>query len=676
MPTRTWRGTIDSNWGTADNWAEGAVPTSADDVVFDASSPACTVNSTNRVCLSITFSAYTNTITMSNNITVGAATGTIFITLGASMGIAGSGQLGFSGQGNATLTTNGRTWPNQFNFLNANASNATITYTLNDNCTFGGLLSISGGATTGRTITFTSSAARTITCNAGITSATNANFRASGFTMTFKITSGTINLSAGIAHGITMDIDGGASTITFSAGSQYIGYATTTTTPSICTLKYTSGIVNTTGATLYGGTVRFEGLNDNVIFPAAELGASVSTVATNTINIPTGNWLKISGLYSAPSVSNVSTTFTGGGQIYCYSLTHTGLVSGAVTIIFYGTGTLTTTANRIAVTEVKFDTGAGGLTTLVGNNFFGASGSGATNFTVISGDVVSTGTVLFTAVTSSTTGVSSPTITANNTIFNNLDFGTGSSALQINITTNLLVNGRLSFGVNDVVNNVTLTVTSSSGININVQGSLLIGAGQNTFTITGNIRIKLIGRGTWSMASVAASTSFAALVEIDTPDTITISGTIQKSGNLIYTRGKVIAPTGSILRCTGAGFVNMHRIAFDTVTLTGNITMNEFFCGKPGRFCTVNTSTGSNLTVTFTDGFQKVARWIRPQNITITNRGQLTIMSRNGNRNSTNIGLLYFEGGVPFGIARNNPIVYQPSNCFGIGDSPADPNFI
>jgi len=672
MPTRTWRGTIDSNWGTAGNWAEGAVPTSADDVVFDASSPACTVNSTNRVCLSITFSAYTNTITMSNNITVGAATGIIFITLGASMGIAGSGQLGFSGQGNATLTTNGRTWPNQFNFLNANASNATITYTLNDNCTFDGLLSISGGATTGRTITFTSSAARTITCNAGITSATNANFRASGFTMTFKITSGTISLSAGIAHGITMDIDGGANTITFSAGSQYIGYATTTTTPSICTLKYTSGTVVTTGATLYGGTVRFEGLDDNVIFPAAELGASVSTVATNTINIPTGNWLKITGLYTA-----TSTTFTGGGQIYCYSLTHSGLVGGPVTINFWGTGTLTTTSNgTIGVTEVKFDTGAEGLTTLVGTNVFGSTTTGATNFTVVSGNVLSTGTVVFASVNNVSTGVSDPTISANNASFNNVDFSTASAGRQINLTTDLLVRGRLSFGVQVVTSNVTLTLASTSPVNINVQGSLLIGAGQNTFTITSSgVVARLIGQGTWSMASVAASTSFILPLVIDTPDTITISGTVQKSGNLTHTKGKVIASTGSILRCTGAGFVNVHRIAFATVTLTGNITMNEFFCGKPGRFCTVNTSTGSNLTVTFTDGFQKVARWVRPQNITITNRGQLTIMSRNGNRNSTNIGLLYFEGGVPFGTSRNNPITYQASNCFGIADNPADPNF-
>jgi hypothetical protein len=684
MPTRTWRGTIDSNWGTAGNWAEGAVPTSADDVVFDASSPACTVNSTNRVCLSIDFSAYTNTITMSNNITVGAATGTIFITLGASMGIAESGQLEFSGQGNATLTTNGRTWPNQFNFLNANASNATITYTLNDNCTFGGLLSISGGATAGRTITFTSSAARTITCNAGITSATNANPRSSTFTMTFKITSGTISLSAGIAHGITIDLDGSANTITFT-GDTWIGFNTTLTSPSASTLKFTSGTIDALSSILYGGNARFENLNGDVIFGSAFLGSSVSS--THNINIPSGNSLRIAGTYSLNpsfSLSGNNTTFTGGGELWCYNLTYnptsgTGLISGAVTLVFWGSGTLSNTSGTsngvIAVTEVKFDSGNSGLTTLTGSIYIGGA-AGSTNFNVVSGTVVSTGLVSFTRANSSTTGISNPTISASNTSFNFLDFSSISAGGSFTLNTDLLVRGRVSFGSAGYQTNALTFALAGTG-NINVLGSLLIGlSGITSITINSTgPRVKLIGQGTWSVSSTVTGTSFAIPLEIDTPDTITISGTVQKTNSLIHTRGKVIAPTGSILRCAGTGFVNMHRIAFATVTLTGNITMNEFFCGRPGRFCTINTSTGANLTVTFTNGFQKISRWIRPQNITITNRGQLTIMSRNGNRNNTNIGILHFEGGVPFGTSRNNPITYQASNCFGIADNPADPNF-
>lgn len=63
MATRTFRGTTNSNWGTATNWLEGAVPLSTDDVVFDATSPNCSIN-VNSVCKTLTTTLYTNTITI------------------------------------------------------------------------------------------------------------------------------------------------------------------------------------------------------------------------------------------------------------------------------------------------------------------------------------------------------------------------------------------------------------------------------------------------------------------------------------------------------------------------------------------------------------------------------------------------------------------------------------
>ena len=45
MATRTWRGTISSNWNVAGNWLEGAVPIAGDDVVFDSSSLNCQLTS-------------------------------------------------------------------------------------------------------------------------------------------------------------------------------------------------------------------------------------------------------------------------------------------------------------------------------------------------------------------------------------------------------------------------------------------------------------------------------------------------------------------------------------------------------------------------------------------------------------------------------------------------------
>lgn len=151
---------------------------------------------------------------------------------------------------------------------------------------------------------------------------------------------------------------------------------------------------------------------------------------------------------------------------------------------------------------------------------------------------------------------------------------------------------------------------------------------------------------------------------------------------------------------------------------------------------TTNSTIGSRAAIVFTNTFSKVARWVRPEGIltpanisewrpstgytltgasglvpilrwtdnvyiitagsgttgttppthesgaaanggfTFTFYGkvaQTTILSREGNRNSTNLGFFYGEGGVPYGPARNNPIAYQASPCFGIGDNPADP---
>jgi hypothetical protein len=83
MPTRTFRGTIDNDWHKAGNWLEGAVPVAGDDVVFDGSSPNCTLSAnapaTGRLN-SLICTNYTNTLNL-NNYTIsvgqGSLTGTI-----------------------------------------------------------------------------------------------------------------------------------------------------------------------------------------------------------------------------------------------------------------------------------------------------------------------------------------------------------------------------------------------------------------------------------------------------------------------------------------------------------------------------------------------------------------------------------------------------------------------
>jgi hypothetical protein len=148
-----------SNWSTAPGGTGGAsVPTNADDVIFDASSPNCNLDG-NGTCLSFdanTYGAKTWSLN-ANNITVA---GGIF-RLGTGMNVTGTGTLIRSGTGN-TLTSNAVTWPGSIQ-INANAThtwggNWTIlgNFTTLTNTTINGLFNITIGGSLTPTGTFTS----------------------------------------------------------------------------------------------------------------------------------------------------------------------------------------------------------------------------------------------------------------------------------------------------------------------------------------------------------------------------------------------------------------------------------------------------------------------------------------------------------------------------------------
>ncbi len=119
MAANIFTGLTNSNWGTAGNWSLVLVPTASDGNIatFNATSPACIVNIA-AVCNAIDFTGYTNSITMTNAITVSGNT-----TLVAAMGITGTGGLTINAT--ATLTSNGKTWPNA---LTVNTAAQTFTF--------------------------------------------------------------------------------------------------------------------------------------------------------------------------------------------------------------------------------------------------------------------------------------------------------------------------------------------------------------------------------------------------------------------------------------------------------------------------------------------------------------------------------------------------------------------
>lgn len=103
MAVNTFTGAINSNYGTSGNWSLGTTPNLTDGhtTTFDAASPACTVDTSNRGCTILEMSAYLNTITMTFGISVGGS-----ITLGAGMTMSGTGYIQ-SYTGSTSLTSNG-----------------------------------------------------------------------------------------------------------------------------------------------------------------------------------------------------------------------------------------------------------------------------------------------------------------------------------------------------------------------------------------------------------------------------------------------------------------------------------------------------------------------------------------------------------------------------------------
>lgn len=103
--TDTWDNTAGTKWATTSGGAGGAaVPTSSDDVFFDANSGAVTVviGYYQNVCLNLDFTNFTGTISHTSTLNVSGD-----VTLGSGMTFTGTGaSLVFNGL-TGTLTTNG-----------------------------------------------------------------------------------------------------------------------------------------------------------------------------------------------------------------------------------------------------------------------------------------------------------------------------------------------------------------------------------------------------------------------------------------------------------------------------------------------------------------------------------------------------------------------------------------
>ena len=211
MAANLWRPAgVNNNYNNALNWSLGAVPTASDGNVatFDNNvlSGPCTINVASQAN-NVDFSTYNKTLTCTSTLSISGN-----VTLGINMTFSGTGA--WTVNANSTLTSNGKTFPNQLNF---NGLLLGFTWTFADSWIVSNLVTTQGSTGGLNYILNSASGTQTLTCNnftfnGGSTASTTIT---SG-NLPIILKSGTTTMSNGSVQ-VNISVDAGANTVTFTA---------------------------------------------------------------------------------------------------------------------------------------------------------------------------------------------------------------------------------------------------------------------------------------------------------------------------------------------------------------------------------------------------------------------------------------------------------------------------
>lgn len=359
-----WRNTLgDFNWGTAGNWAvDGSgntgVPTSSTDAIFDASSPNCIVNLSNRVCRNLNCTGYAGQLTMTFNITVGntaLAGASVILSPSMSLNTVGSGSLNLAGtQSTTTLTSNGFFWPNLL-YIGNGTVNASPVYQLNDNWSVG---SLAIGVTTQNAIVtgnFTISVFGNFSTNTAGTIRGNV-----GSTPTIRLVGpGTWSATSNaVLFSLNVSIDAGVNTYTLGNNATW-GVSSVANNPSF---TYVSGTVAApnTFYLLQGSqaqTVNLNGSSSTAATSTSSTGVNFQTLlmrsyATTAIGAFTTP-ICVIGTLTTQSNTGINLRAFNAGTFYLNgSLVVNNFIEGDGTFIFQGTGNWT--ENNGTLTKINY----------------------------------------------------------------------------------------------------------------------------------------------------------------------------------------------------------------------------------------------------------------------------------------------------------------------------------
>ena len=642
--------------------------------------------------------SHSSAVYLSNNLTINKASGTltvsgnVYYVTGTLTYTASGGTVTTTGStivfnGTTTIATNGITWNNvQF-------AGASPTYTLSNNFTVGGTLTLnaSGTETVNGSILYLASLSHTGALCQGTT------------TFTFY-TTGTWSTGGANALRNPTIIDTSSNTLTIASQIRYDTGTLTYTSGTVDTTTNSSTIVFSANVTLATNGVTWYNFTINT---ASVLTLTNNFVWSNNFSIITAVVVSFAGVGNlAPTstanlVLSAASTLTVKNNIQINNatlfgtintntisisgnLTNNGLTSGTSNLTLNGSGSQswTGTANYLS-NPVNISKSSGTLT--LGSLLY-YNGT----LTYISGNVDSTtnnNTIYTTAANFNTSGTS-----LNNVYF--LSAGgnvfTISSDLVMGGTFTCGGNGTItgafnlycgSFVLNNSSSGASVVTLTHSGI-IYCSGDSTFASGLNTCTTTGTLycsrnctvgastlvgatNLYMVGNGTLSTPS--NSLSFNSNVYINCTGTITLTGSFPFSSRAVtfnLISGNVNAKSATLTLPAGNNhtLINMHRIVWGTVSVTTSpgaipsLSMNQFFCGDASYKTVVSATTSTNFTVTFTDNLEKLSFYVKLRGVTITNRGQLTVLTNGGN-NLNNIGVKFAPNQLPNSLPKNNPII-------------------
>lgn len=641
---------LGGNWSSTTTWVGAAIPAVGDDIVANATSGPLTVDS-NRTCLTINFTGYTNTFTINNGITL-TVTGT-FITLGSGMtytqgttgvlstisntlsvAIAFAGitiprlTLGRISGGNTQTVTISGTTPTIQNLLINNGFNA-ATALSGTAITITSSLSVIGNFLTNNTgqITFTGTC--TINC------ASSLNTISGGFNVTTGSSLQMLNniyLAGGTVSftGTATLINTGLFTlfcstaITFNT-STVNWYNITLTNPNqLHTLSSALNITNNFTLTIGSGSGVAIVTNTFAINISGSLigsGQLARWSGTGVINMLGTGVINMADIRSYPI--NINTTNIAGYTIG--SSTNPTLIFDGSTLNLVGTSVAqvySTTTHTIrlsssTLTTNNTATGAnivGGSQIIWGNINASGSSSTLTYDTIALGNLsagnanINTGRLYVEGNLSATTIGGTSTIELNGSVNTTWGAGTYRNNITINKTSGAVVTitGSVTWGAvgNTLLVPASQTLILSAGLTLN-GGTFNCSAGTFTpgvQTVTVNPTATSINMGStnkfYNLAASAIGAIITMLSKIDVTNNLTLASTSQMNGFFdITVEGNLTTGGGTVSNSTAGRKLTLKGTATGVSTVTNFQSSNiqlEIDCVTRG-FALTGTITVASL---------------------------------------------------------------------------------